>query len=143
MAQLAEKIEQIEFDMPFTLTVDGDVTEEQNIHAPSILDMTPDDGTARDVLSDTSQWTAIQGLTAQHGYHGAILHPSEFIGAGIARALLDIVIAEEKPQTFVVTEVLDDGKDDTRDPIGWCILRHVEDKHSADKKTMKTAKKDA
>lgn len=67
-------------------------------------------------------WQAMTGLTGQHGYNGAVLHPSEVMAPGVARAMLDIVRGEEAPIAFVLTEVRDEDLSHPEDPIGWTIL---------------------
>ena len=117
---LAEQINAIEFDHPFTLHPDGTITDPTGVHAPSVYH---DDET--DVRIDGSGWRALTGMTGQHGYHGAVMHQSEFIGRGIASYLLEL--AADGPTTFVVVAVeceMEDDDEDIPEPAGWAILIH-------------------
>lgn len=122
-AQLGEKIQAIEFDHVFTLARSHSgklyVLDEdpQGLYAPDVFN-----DESGDVEVQSDDWEALTGMTGQHGYNGAVMHPSEFIGAGIARTLAEY--AEDGPASFVVTEVRD-PEPERDDLIGWCILRYV------------------
>lgn len=36
-----------------------------------------------------TNWSLLTGFTGQYGYHGPAMHPSEYIGGGLARHILD------------------------------------------------------
>lgn len=68
-------------------------------------------------------WKPLLGLSNQYQYHGAIFHPSEFIGANLAYRLCSMAAktpALSGTRIFVVTEVKDEA--DPEALVGWCIL---------------------
>jgi hypothetical protein len=70
----------MEFDHPITVTDDGRVTDgPANLYAPNLYD---DD-------LDSDSWELLNGYSGQDRYAGPIMHPSEFIGGGMARDILD------------------------------------------------------
>lgn len=121
MHVLGQQINAIEFDHPFTLTHAGVIGEADGVYAPESVVNDPDE----DVVIDAAGWEALTGMTGQYCYHGAVMHPSEFIGAQIARRLVEL--AEDEPQTFVIVTVMDDEPNiaDEFDPIGWAILQRA------------------
>jgi hypothetical protein len=91
---IGETIQALAFGTVFTVTEDGTVTTETDIYAPEVFNSDTSDV---DIISN--DWEALTGMTGQHGYNGAVMHPSEFIGAGIARLLV------ESPGTFAAVVV--------------------------------------
>lgn len=114
---LAEQINAIEFDHPFTLHPDGTITDPTGVHAPSVYH---NDETDVEISDDG--WRALTGMTGQDRYHGAVMHPSEYIGRGITEYLLEL--AADEPRTFVVTavECWPTEDDPEPEPAGWVIL---------------------
>lgn len=109
--ELGERINALDFDHPFTI-VDGEVSDAPgDIYAPDVYHDDVDDV---DIQGDG--WSALTGMTGQYSYHGAVMHPSEFIGGGIARALVEDFDAG----TVFVVVVVGDLDDD--EPVGWAIL---------------------
>ena len=51
-------------------------------------------------------WELLKGLSGQHGYGGPAMHPSEYVGGGLARYIL------ENPGYYVVLYELDDEEGD-------------------------------
>jgi len=112
------RLNAIDFDHPFTLTSDGKIGDAPGgVYAPDVVN-DPDN----DVTVSTG-WEALTGMTGQYGYHGAVMHTSEFIGSQIARYLTEL--CEDAPQTFVVVEVCDESGEYEYedDPIGWVIVQ--------------------
>jgi hypothetical protein len=98
----------VEFDVPFTVHVDGTVSLALSEHAPDLLD---------EHLS--SGWTPITGYSGQHGYRGPIMHNSEFLGGRMASDTL------AEPGTYVIvaahwSALEDDGDTDIE---GWMLAR--------------------
>ena len=113
---LAERINGFEFDHVFTLHPDGSITEPKNVWAPSVYH-----DPYADIYMDGSGWKAITGMTGQDRYHGAVMHPSEYIGRGIAELMLDY--AADEPVTFAVVVVSDLEAEDYDDNlVGWAIV---------------------
>ena len=76
----------MEFDCPITVHEDGTVTHApDSVYAPDLYD---------DELSGDG-WDLMDGYSGQYGYSGPIMHPSEFIGGGMARDILS------EPGTYV------------------------------------------
>lgn len=112
----------VEFDRPFRVTRTG-VEFDAEASAPTEVFYDDDGGiTVDDRPHDSSRtdWEALTGYTGQYAYRGPVMHPSEFLGGGLARDVLESI-----GDTFVVTavEVLPDGDDPDPFPAGWAILR--------------------
>lgn len=123
---MAANVQAIEFDHPFTITVHAEtvwkLSHPDGVYAPSVFH---DEET--DVrIDDVAGWEALTGFTGQDRYNGAVNHASEFVGREIAREL--VRLAEDEPQTYVITsvEVEPDDDDPEPEPAGWAILRRVE-----------------
>jgi hypothetical protein len=101
-----------DFDLPFRVNADGSLTGEPGVYAPEVYN---DDDHDIEIMGDG--WTALTGYTGQYGYHGAVMHPSEYLGGRLAADILTT------PGVYVCTvvEVLDD--DDDPEPAGWVVLR--------------------
>lgn len=67
-----------EFDCPFVVHSDGDVTNTPDMQAPEVFD---DE-------SCNSNWELLSGFTGQYGYNGPMMHPSEYIGGALAKHIL-------------------------------------------------------
>lgn len=59
-------------------------------------------------------WELVTGWTGQYGYHGPIMHPSEYVGG----ALAEHVLATPGLWVAVAVTVLDDGDSDD---AGWVL----------------------
>ena len=87
-----------DFDHPFVITADGSVHDApSNVYAPEVYDA---ESISEDITIEGDGWSALTGHTGQYGYHGAVMHASEFIGGGLADYLLDnsgtyVVVAVE------------------------------------------------
>jgi len=105
-----------DFDHPFVVAEDGSLSDAHGIHAPEVLN---DDD--EDLIVASDEWEALKGYTGQYGYNGAVMHPSEYLGGGLARDIL------ATPGTYVcvVVDVLPTDDDEDPDPAGWAVLRHV------------------
>lgn len=84
-----------EFDHPFTVGPAGELADAPaGIYAPEIYH---DD--AGDITGAGSMWEALTGYTSQHGYRGAVMHSSEFLGGRLADDILST------PGVYVVVTV--------------------------------------
>lgn len=117
---VAKAIDAVDFDRVFVM--DGSTLGFRHVSPDNVLapEVVCDD--EHDILIDgvplaRSEWSAITGMTGQHGYAGAVMHPSEYIGRAIASHMS--YLSEDEPMTFVVCEVRDD---DGCTPVGWCVL---------------------
>jgi hypothetical protein len=105
----------VEFDSPFRVNDDGTISDAYGEHyAPDVYL-----SESTDIEIESDDWEALTGYTGQYGYNGAVMHPSEYLGGGLARDVLDT------PGVYVVVEVRDlDNDYPEGDPIGWAILKH-------------------
>lgn len=68
-------------------------------------------------------WEALTGFTGQHGYRGAVLHSSEYVGGGLA----DHILATPGTYVTVVVQVLPEDADGEEGEVaGWAVLRKVQ-----------------
>lgn len=88
-------------------------------------DSDPGDEQLRDQIPEG--WSLLTGFTGQYSYHGPVMHDSEYIGGGLAEAIL------EQPG-FYVTSYLDwydtdaDGEPvDDPQSEGWVVSHHGPD----------------
>lgn len=90
----------MEIDHVIAVHADGTVTDgPAGIYAPDLMHV---DGAQHphDVENVGSQgWELLTGFTGQHGYSGAVLHSSEFVGGGLERHIL------ANPGLYVATVV--------------------------------------
>lgn len=114
---LAAKLEKIEYNTPFVLSENGGwlpviidtplpeaVRDEDDSWGVRLDDLYPVKG---------KEWNLIHGMSAQYSYNGASMHPSEFIGRGMAEEMLRL--SEGDPQVFLILEI-------NEDELGsWCI----------------------
>jgi hypothetical protein len=119
--QLGKEINALDFDTVFR--VEGaDVITVHDVYAPSVFH-----DPITDVTIDGAGWHCLTGMTGQYSYNGAVMHNSEFIGAGIAE-----ILATDDPGTLfaiVVVSVFPEDCEDHEDhaasgdcePAGWAI----------------------
>lgn len=90
----------MEFDHIVKVDAEGNVTDTDmsvgSTKAYFDLNVTPD-GTDEFELSEG--WSLLSGFTGQYGYNGPVMHPSEYVGGGLERHIL------ETPGYYVVLEV--------------------------------------
>lgn len=131
-------IDRVGWDTPFRISDEGMVTtpEYDNVHMPDSIEY---DGQVllefdSDVLIDggMSEWTALAGLTRQHGYRGAVMHPSEVMSPDIVEAMLTAQ-DEDDPQVWALVTVravcdedCDDECETDHGDAGWAIV-HADD----------------
>lgn len=67
----------------------------------------------------SSGWMALTGYTQQHGYRGAVMHPSETMSDEAVRE----AVREAGGDLFAIVEVRDeDGSFPDGDAIGWAVV---------------------
>lgn len=122
----AENLNKVmEFDHVIRVNEDGTVDDRNTgKHAPELVMELDEDGQSlyfndEDLHEEarTSGWTLMQGHTGQHGYRGAVMHPSEFVGGSLAEYIL------ERPGYYVTTIVECEEIHGEREepPAGWAI----------------------
>lgn len=88
-----------EFDRVFRVNPDGTVTfPVESVHAPEVYHV-DGQGHPHDVEVHGADWQPLHGYTGQHGYNGAVMHASEYLGGRMA----DDVLASAG--VYVVTSV--------------------------------------
>lgn len=119
MDRLGEEINALEFDTVFRIE-DGQVVTVDNLYAPTVMH----DPTA-DVEID-GDWECLTGMTGQYGYNGAVMHPSEYIGRGIAQVLSE----QDEGTVFAIVTVDaypdDEGRRDGERGMGHRLPKHLQ-----------------
>lgn len=117
----------MDFDHVVRIHEDGTVSEPRDEYAPEVwqdYDI-DEDGYAHcrmePVILD-KDWTLLTGHTGQYGYNGAVMHPSEYIGGGLADYILD------NPGLYVslIVELSFDEDEEVAEQdtlVGWAIAR--------------------
>lgn len=110
-----------DFDHVYLIDGLGIIVEpDAPIWAPEVMN-----DPTEDVHVSDSSWAVLTGHTGQHGYNGAVMHPSEQWGDWAIRDLASR--ADEGHIAFCITEVRPDldeqDNDDYSDesPIGWAV----------------------
>jgi hypothetical protein len=114
----AELIDDIEFGHVFRITDNGRLVDGvEKVWAPEYVHHSDES----DIDFEGSDWEALTGFTGQYCYHGAVMHPSEYIGRDIANAMI------EAPGIYVVCPVTEEEENEYGESasVGWCILRYV------------------
>lgn len=68
-------------------------------------------------------WAALTGHTCQHGYSGAVMHPSETADDETVRGW----VREAGGDVFAIVEVTD-ADEDLDEPIGWAVIYRAANK---------------
>jgi hypothetical protein len=99
----------------------GNVTDilPTRVWAPEVYLELDDDGQSlsEPVMSSREPWKLLSGFTGQHGYRGALMHPSEYIGGGLERYIRDTA----GYFVAVVIDGLPTGEDDETELCGWGV----------------------
>lgn len=125
-AQMAQRIgrdaQATEFGGTFRVGPHGSFAHGSSHYAPEVFHSDTDDV---EIMGEG--WEPLTGLTGQHGYRGAVMHASEYIGQGIGAHLLELAQDSGEVETFalVTVEVLPEDDDPEPEPAGWAILRYV------------------
>jgi len=102
----------MEFDHVIQVHPDGTVTE-PDIYAPELHDGEVSPG-----------WSLLNGYSGQYGYSGPIMHPSEFIGGGMARDILAEPGIYVALVAYRTPEDTDDESGDSGDDVdGWAVAQ--------------------
>lgn len=68
----------VEFDVPFRIGSHQEFDPDLTVHGPDTVEI----DAATDITVSDPSWEALSGFTGQYGYRGAVMHPSEYLGAG-------------------------------------------------------------
>lgn len=119
----------MDFEHVVRVHPDGTVTDAPGVYAPEV-DVEVEDGQISDEAEaamirdvESQGWELMTGYTGQYGYHGPIMHPSEYVGGQLASDIL------AEPGLYVVVEPTglydseEEKEADGGDPIGWVVAR--------------------
>ena len=108
----------MEFDRVIRVDPDGTVSyaSAEGAYAPELCAINVDGShtsdTDPDLCRQAGGWTLLSGWTGQYGYSGVCMHPSEFIGGGLAEHIL------ATPGYWVAVVIYED---DDSDPEHWAV----------------------
>jgi hypothetical protein len=128
----------MEFDSPIRSHGDGTITEYlPTVYAPECYIDVDSDGSITDEMESAwieglrrEGWELMRGYTGQYSYNGPIMHPSEFIGGGLARHILEtpgvyVAVAVEVDCGYV-EEFCTEESGCSCEPAGWAIAYREE-----------------
>lgn len=103
----------------------GSVWKVSAFHAPEVYQDFSDDGFSyqgEPYVEGDADWKPLTGYSGQHGYSGPMMHSSEYIGGGMAQAILDApgVYVATVPSPGNAPEVDEEGFDVEVD--SWVVL---------------------
>lgn len=105
----------MDFDHVIEVLEDGTVRD-AGIYGPESVHVCVDDEgyvMMPETFVGLEGWRLLTGFTGQYGYAGPIMHPSEYIGGGLERHIL------ENPGYHVAVVVYDDSPDS--EVVGWAV----------------------
>uniref|UniRef100_UPI003F496327 hypothetical protein n=1 Tax=Amycolatopsis sp. CA-096443 TaxID=3239919 RepID=UPI003F496327 len=120
------------FDRVIMVHANGNITQPEEFYEPDCMIAADENGQIlaeheRDWINGVRDygWEPLRGYSAQDGYGGPIMHPSEFVGGRLAKEI------QSEPGAYVAAliEVIPKDKDDNPEPAGRAVLRY-EPKHS-------------
>ena len=91
----------MEFDHIIRVNTDGSIDEDLDMSvmdSGSYFDLVVDED-GNDIFEMSTGWELLRGFTGQYSYNGPVMHPSEYVGGGLERHIL------ETPGYYVVLEV--------------------------------------
>ena len=121
MRTLAERVDAIEFDHPFTI-LNGEVCDVPGVWAPEVSSYELEDGCWSEAeLDDSVNWEMVShGWTGQYGYNGPVMHNSEYIGDRIAERLAEMA-EDYKAFAVIAVSCIPLDEDAESDLDGWVI----------------------
>jgi hypothetical protein len=106
----------MDFDHCIEVLQDGTVRHRGEVRAPGLLNGE----------LDSDDWVLLNGYSSQYLYAGPIMHPSEYIGGGLAMDILSILGVYVAIGAYSDCEESDDGDSDGGPDIdGWAIARRL------------------
>jgi hypothetical protein len=120
MGVTADKLNDVmEFNRVIRVYPDGTVNYVKDVYAPELNAINDGDGSHTAETdpelcrqAEHAGWTLESGWTGQYSYNGPCMHPSEFIGGGLAEHIL------ATPGYWVAVVVYED---DGSDPEHWAV----------------------
>ncbi len=119
----------MEFDHVIRVAADGTVTDSpERVYfdgaVQSVL-VNPETWEWEDEINLPEGWTLLSGFTGQYSYNGPVMHPSEYIGGGIARYILetpgDYVALVMESDCGYTQEFCDPEVGCDCEPAGWVV----------------------
>lgn len=126
--KLGEKIDGQEMDSVFFVTAGAILHGPPGVYAPEVYNDETEDITIDGRSVVDSGWTPLTGYTGQHGYRGAVMHTSEYIGGRLAEDIIEMSAeaeAEGHPLLWAITSVEcfpDEEEPEDPTPAGWVVL---------------------
>lgn len=71
--------DEMEHDLVIYSHGDGTISDVRGVYAPEVVEDS--------ALSN--HWTLLEGFTGQYSYNGPVMHPSEYIGGGLEKHILE------------------------------------------------------
>lgn len=134
----------MEFDHVIESHGDGTVTWRSDLHAPEVYDENIEEdghdrhGRRRWKFTGSDEWELLYNYTGQYSYNGPVMHPSEFIGGGIAHDIIEtpgvyvvVVVRTLEPEEgceFCENEGANEGHPtpcDQHDIVGWAVAKRL------------------
>lgn len=124
--------ENVEFDSPFIIGAQGGketwIADVGSVYAPGVYDYVDQEGSPVGSLEiESDKWEAVRGYSSQQGYSGPEMHPSEYLGGGMARdvladtgAIYVVCAVTNLPFWEATEEETNDVMDST---AGWVLLK--------------------
>ena len=119
--------DRIEFDCPFRVDADGNVTDAHEFYAPTVYD--------EEIDSDRWEFFSA-GYTGQYGYNGPVMHNSEILSGRLESDILEtpgvyVIVAcdwscDDDCETCGDSDVYD-GYAQCDNVEGWAVLKLIED----------------
>jgi hypothetical protein len=92
---------------------DGSLYDETPLRAPDLTPSLSDDELERE--AGRQGWLLLKGWTGQYGYRGPRMHPSEFVGGGMAKFIL------ETPGFYATVPLLAGDEEGEEQDDGWVV----------------------
>lgn len=115
--------ELMEFDHIVEVHKDGTVTDADSVRGYFDLNVASD-GT--DEFDMSEGWELLSGFTGQYSYNGPVMHPSEFIGGGMERYILEhpgyyVALVVEARCDYDGSTDCDPETGCNCEPAGWAV----------------------
>jgi len=119
----------MEFDHVIRVHADGTVTDSpERVYFDEAVRsylVNPETWEWEDEINLPEGWSLLSGFTGQYSYNGPVMHPSEYIGGGIARYILetpgDYVALVMESDCGYTQEFCSEESGCDCEPAGWVV----------------------